>query len=100
MMNRTIATSSGTEQNTVSTAAVDYNSWRERFILTILRISSILGIGFTLLSWFQSDLLRDKIIFTGLLAILLGVTFLPASYNLRAYTLLFITFAIGINGVI
>ncbi len=88
------------EAQDITSAAFDYNSWRERFILTILRISSFLGIGFTVFSFIQSNLLRDEIVFTSLLAILLAVTFLPTSYNVRAFTLLFITFAIGINGIL
>src|SRR5690348_9363093 len=87
-----------------SSAGFDYNSWREKFLLTILRISSVLGIGVTAFSIIQSlqsqSLGRDAFVFPTLLAVLLGVTFLRASYNLRAYTLLFATFAIGINGVL
>jgi GAF domain-containing protein len=83
-----------------TSAAVDYNTWREKFILTILRISCILGIGLTIFAFFVSTQPRDIILYPILLAILFAVTFLPAPYSLRAYALLLVTFAIGINGVI
>lgn len=83
-----------------TSAALDYNTWREKFILTILRISCILGVGMTIFAFFQSDEPRDQILYPILLAILFAVTFLSVPYNLRAYTLLFVTFAIGINGII
>lgn len=98
-MNNISITNTADPSNSVS-AALDYNSWRERFILIILKISCFLGLGATILSFFQSDLVRDYIIFPTLLAILLGVTFFPTSYRVRASTLLFITFAIGINGIL
>ncbi len=78
----------------------DYNSWREKFLLTLLRISCVLGLGITIFSFIQSEEPRDQFIYPLLLVILGAVTFLPATYNLRAYTLLFITFVIGINGVL
>jgi GAF domain-containing protein len=99
MSNETPVVNSADKQ-TVSSAAFDYNAWRDNFILTILRIASILGIGLTVFSFIQSTMARDRIIFPILLAFLLGVTFLPAPYKLRAFTLLFITYAIGVNGII
>jgi GAF domain-containing protein len=95
-----INTPSSPEQGGFPSAALDYNSWREKFILTILRISCLLGVGLTIFSFFQSTQLRDRILYSSLLVILLAVTFLRAPYNLRAYTLLFVTFAIGINGIL
>src|SRR5690349_16963185 len=88
------------EQEPVTSTGFDYNSWRERFLLILLRISFFLGIGVTVFSFIQSSQPRDLIIFSSLLVILFGVTFFSTNYNLRAYTLLFITFAIGINGIL
>src|SRR5688572_17589117 len=102
-MNNTIPAPVNAQQADVPAAGFDYNSWREKFLLTLLRISSLLGVIVTALSLIQSlqsqSLGRDAIVFPTLLVILLGVTFLRVGYNLRAYTLLFAMFAIGINGV-
>ncbi len=100
MINKNAPTPAVKEQRDSSSVAFNYNAWREGFILTILRIASFLGIGLTLYSFLQSSQIRDRIIFPILLAILLRVTFLPTPYNLRASTLLFISYAVGVNGII
>lgn len=99
-MNNNLQSPLPVQQPGFTSATFDYNSWRDRFILTILRISCILGIGLTIFSFFQSDQVRDQILYSILLALLIAVTLLPVSYNLRAYTLLLATFAIGINGIL
>lgn len=99
-MNNSVQTPLPPQSQGFTSAALDYNTWRERFILIVLRISCILGAGLTILAWVQPDQLRDRILYPILLTILLAVTFLPASYNLRVYALLFATFAVGINGII
>jgi GAF domain-containing protein len=100
-MNNNISAPLNPQQADVPAATgFDYNSWREKFLLTLLRISCVLGLGITLFSFIQSAQPRDWIIFPILLVTLAAVTFLRASYNLRAYILLFVTFTIGINGVL
>jgi GAF domain-containing protein len=99
-MNKNIPAPLMPQQQQVPTGAFDYNSWREKFLLTLLRISCVLGLGITIFSFVQSEEPRDWVIFPVLFVILLAVTFLRATYNIRAYTLLFITFVIGINGVL
>ncbi len=99
-MNKNISAPLNPQQMDALAAGFDYNSWREKFLLTLLRISCVLGLGITIFSFIQSEQPRDRIIFPVLFVILAAVTFLQASYNLRAYILLFVTFAIGINGVL
>ena len=100
-MNRDFLNSYSVEQEDKASEDYNYNAWRERFIVTILRIACLLGVGLIILSFTQETLIvRDLIVFSVLLVILLAVTFLPTSYNIRAFTLLFISFAIGINGII
>jgi hypothetical protein len=93
-MNNNIPVPLNPQQADVPATGFDYNSWREKFLLTLLRISCVLGFGITLFSFIQSAQPRDWIIFPILLVTLAAVTFLRASYNLRAYILLFVTFAI------
>ncbi len=99
-MNKNAPTLLAPEQLDPVPPASNYNTWRENFILTILRIASFLGIGLTVYSFIQSTQDRDRIIFPILLAILLSVTFFRTPYSLRALTLLFITYAIGVNGIV
>jgi len=99
-MNRNIPAPLLAQQPETPAGAFDYNSWRERFLLTFLRISCILGIPITVFSLIQTTRSRDTIIFAILLVIVVAVTFLRVTYNVRAYALLFVTFVIGINGVL
>src|SRR5215204_1393434 len=99
-MNNNIPAPLNPQQTDVPATGFDYNSWREKFLLTFLRISCVLGVGTMIFSPFLTNEPRDLFIYSILLVILVAVTFLPATYNLRAYTLLFITFGIGINGVL
>jgi GAF domain-containing protein len=79
--------------------AVDYKGWREIFILTILRITSVLGIALIAVS-FSTATTIDRVLFLSLYLALLAVTLLRLNYSVRAYALLFIVFAIGVNSVL
>lgn len=78
---------------------VDVRSWREGFVLTMLRVASLLGIVLIVVS-FPTTVGSDRFIFIGLYLILLAVTLLRVPYMVRAYTLLLAIFIVGINAVI
>ncbi|MDP1545377.1 MAG: GAF domain-containing protein [Anaerolineales bacterium] len=77
----------------------DLKTWRERFILAILRIASIFGVVLIVIS-FPTSTLLDKFLYVGLYLVLLGITILPSPYILRANLLLLISFAVGINTIL
>lgn len=77
----------------------DYKSWREGFLLTTLRIACVLGVGLITIS-FATATSTDRILFIGLYLLLLAVTFLPVSYNIRAFALTLMVYAIGINSIL
>jgi len=78
---------------------LDYRGWRERFIITILRIACVLGIALLAIS-FPTATTTDRILFPGLYLALLLVTVLPTNYSIRAFTLLFMVFTVGVNSVL
>lgn len=80
-------------------ASFDYKGWRETFINTILRIASILGIALIAFS-FPTASPMDRVLFIGIYIILVTVTLAPVKYEVRAFTLLFMTYAIGVNSVL
>ena len=86
-------------QDSVASAAFNYKGWREKFILVILRISCVAGIAL-IASSYSTATLNDRILFIGLYLILLAVSILPATYNIRAYTLLVMIFAVGVNAIL
>lgn len=73
--------------------------WRGQFILTILRIACVLGIVLLVIS-FPALTLLESLLFISLYIVLLSVTILSVNYSVRAYTLLLITFAVGIDGIL
>lgn len=77
----------------------DMREWRQRFILTILRFASVVGI-FVIIGSFSTATPLDRALFISFYLIILAMTLLPAPYVLRAYTLLFILFIVGINSII
>ncbi|MBE0681267.1 MAG: GAF domain-containing protein [Anaerolineales bacterium] len=76
-----------------------YLDWRERFILGILRITSVLAIPMMVLS-FPTATTVDKLLFVVLYLALLAATILPFSYTVRASVLLVMAFAVGINALL
>ena len=86
-------------QNQPTSPAFDYQSWRERFIVNILRIACVLGIAL-IASSFSTASITDRILFGVLYIVLLAITLLRVSYPIRALTLLLIVFVIGINSVL
>jgi GAF domain-containing protein len=85
-------------QNSTS-AAFDYKGWRENFIITILRIASVLGVALIALS-FPTATTADRILFTVLYFVLLIITLLRVNYSVRAFALLFMVFTIGVNSIL
>jgi GAF domain-containing protein len=79
--------------------AFDYKNWREQFILTILRIASVLGVAL-IASSFATATNTDRILFIGLYLALLLITLLRVNYALRAFTLLFMVFIVGLNSIL
>src|SRR6266542_2743663 len=78
---------------------LDYKSWREQFILTILRIASILGVAL-IASSYSTATITDRILYIALYIILLLVTLLRIKYVVRTFALLFMLFAIGLNSIL
>jgi GAF domain-containing protein len=79
-------------------SAFDYKSWRNDFILIILRIASILGTALILFNWSTTPT-NARILFLGMYTVLLLVTILPAPYALRAPILLLMVYAVGTNSI-
>jgi GAF domain-containing protein len=82
-----------------STAAFDHRNWRSQFVLTIARVASALGIILILLSY-PASTPGARLLFGLLYGLLLAVTLLPVSYSIRAFSLLVISYAIGVNALI
>ena len=80
-------------------AAFDYKSWREGFLLNTLRIACLLGVGLISISY-STATVTDRILFISLYAILLAITLLSVSYPIRAFSLLFMVYAIGVNSIL
>lgn len=76
-----------------------YTDWREGFILTILRVASVLAIPMIILS-FPTATTSDRILFIGMYLALVFITVLPTPYLIRAYALLFVPFAVGMNAIL
>lgn len=85
--------------NDLTVSRFDLKEWRERFILTVLRIASVLGV-FLIVASFATATLNDKILFIGSYFVLVMATVLPVSYRLRASVLLLIVFAVGVNAIL
>lgn len=77
----------------------DYRGWRENFINAILRIICTLGVALIAFS-FSTATNTDRVLFIGLYIVLLGITLAPVKYEMRAFTLLFISYAIGVNSIL
>lgn len=77
----------------------DYLAWRERFVRSVLRILSILGI-LLVIAVLPSASIGGRILLVGSYAILLTITILKTSYFLRAHTLLGLAFAMGLNSIL
>jgi GAF domain-containing protein len=73
---------------------LNYKSWREQFIITILRITSVLGVALIALS-FPTATNTDRILFIGLYLALLMITILRVNYSIRALGFLSVIFTIG-----
>ena len=84
------------DQDPIGSAAYNYKGWREQFVLAALRITCIAGMAF-IAFLYSTGSITDHILFFGLYVVLLRITIVPISHNIRAYTLLAINFGIGVN---
>lgn len=75
-----------------------YIDWRERFILAILQVASVVAIPMIVLS-FPTASISDRFLFIGMYIGLVVITVLPISHNIRVYVLLLIPFVIGVNAI-
>ena len=86
-------------QEAVSSDTLDYKGWRERFIVTILRIICVLGIALIAIS-FPTATATDRILFFSLYFALLMVTILRVKYSIRAFALVFMVYTISANAIL
>ena len=77
----------------------DYKSWREQFIVAVLRIACVLGAALIAVS-FPTANTTDRILFPSLYVILLSITVLKTPYTIRASVLLFMVYIIGTNSIL
>ena len=84
---------------TPESEAVNYKAWREYFILSVLRIASVLSIVLIVLS-LPAFTWPIGILYISAYIILLAVAFLPMQYSPRAFALLAIVYAIGLNALL
>jgi len=77
----------------------DYQGWREYFIVTILRITCVLGITVIAAS-FPTATTADRILFISLYVVLLIITIAEVKYSVRAFALLLMFFAVGVNSIL
>jgi GAF domain-containing protein len=87
------------EQEDLRSIAFDYKGWRSGFILVILRLACVLGIGLLAFS-LPNATASDRILFFSLYSVLLLVTIAPVSYTARASILLLMVYAIGTNSIL
>ena len=86
-------------QEDISSDTLDYKGWRERFIVTILRIICVLGIALIAIS-FPTATATDRILFFSLYFALLMVTILRVKYSIRAFALVFMVYIISANAIL
>jgi len=86
-------------QEDISSDTLDYKGWRERFIVTILRIICVLGIALIAIS-FPTATATDRILFFSLYFALLMVTILRVKYSIRAFALVFMIYIISANAIL
>ncbi len=87
------------QSQTEAETSFNYKSWRENFIALVLRIVCVVGVGLLLLNWATTPD-NDRIMFIGLISILVLVTILPAQYALRASVLLIMILVVGLNSIL
>ena len=98
-MNNNFPFSNSSRQKDIEPTVFDYKSWRSGFILIILRLACVLGIGLLVFS-LPNATSSDRILFFSLYSVLLLVTLLPVPYFARASILLVMIYAIGTNSIL
>lgn len=94
-MNNSLPAPALSDQESETSALINFKEWRDRFVLTLLRISTVLGI-ILIINIFPTASQSAKILFIAAYAILLVITILRTPYLIRAYTLVAIIYAIGL----
>ena len=77
----------------------NYKSWRDGFLLIVLRIVCVLGAALMLFNW-QTTPPNDRILFISIYVVLLLVTLLPVQYSIRASSLLLMIYLVGTNSIL
>lgn len=99
-MNRNLPSAkSSPAQESLQSTAFNHPEWREQFTLTTLRIASVLAVPLIVFS-FPTATPNDRFLFIGMYLFLAAITVLPVPYMLRAYSLLLMSFAVGVNAII
>ena len=99
MNNKAPSLQTSNQEEGFSSGVFDYKGWREHFIITILRITAVLGVALIAIS-FPTATSTDRILFSCLYFALLLVTVLRMNYSIRAIVLLFLVFTIGVNSIL
>ena len=92
-MNSNFISSRSTDSEPI---APTHKSWRNEFVLIVIRIACILGVSLMLYNWSTTPV-NDRILFISIYAVLLLVTILPVQYSIRASILLLLIYIIGTN---
>lgn len=87
------------ERVSQTAAFARFSEWRKRFVLTLLRISSVVGIVLIVIT-FPNVSQSAQILLIASYAILLVITILRTPYLIRAYTLVSIVYAFGFGRVL
>ncbi len=74
------------------------HDWRERFLRATLLLACIFGLAALISSYFSSGLIYF-VIYCVIYIIVLSITVLPATYNLRAVTLVGLLIGLSISGL-
>jgi GAF domain-containing protein len=80
-------------------APFDYKSWRNEFILVVLRIACVLGAALLFVNW-PTTPLNDRILFAAIYIVLLITAVVPVPYALRASILLLMIYIVGANSIL
>lgn len=98
-MNKDLTNPILSDREVLEPSTFDYKGWRERFVILVLRVATLLGLGMLLVS-FSTGTARENILYTILFLSLLAITFLQSPYWLRAGTLSALSFIIGLNALL
>ena len=98
-MNNSFPVQALSDQEPQTAALINFKEWRERFVITLLRISTVVGIILIIII-FPTASQSAKILFIASYAILLVITILRTPYLIRAYTLVAVIYAFGLGRIL